>query len=78
VVATYNAPNAVVLPSLGRALSGGATNVQVNLVTPNASGTLYGDRVNQLDLRVGKVLRFGRARTAVNLDLYNVFIRAPS
>ena len=26
-----------------------------------------------LDLRVGKVLRFGRLRVAPNLDLYNVF-----
>ena len=80
VQATYNASNAVVSPSLGRVLSGGQQNVQVNLLKSNAvatalgtasAGVLYGDRVNQLDLRVGKVLRFGTRRTSVNLDIYN-------
>ena len=37
-----------------------------------AAGARYGDRVNQVDLRVGKILRFGQRRTAVNLDVYNV------
>jgi hypothetical protein len=68
VVSTYNAPNAQVRQTLGRDLSGGAANVGVNLITP---GTWYGDRLNQLDLRFGKRLRFGRARTVVSLDLYN-------
>jgi hypothetical protein len=27
--------------------------------------------VNQLDFHVAKILRFGRARTRVNFDLYN-------
>jgi hypothetical protein len=36
-------------------------------------GTDYGERLNQLDLRVGKLLRFGRTRTAVNVDIFNVF-----
>ena len=30
-----------------------------------------GERVNQLDFRVGKVLRFGRQRAVVSVDLYN-------
>jgi hypothetical protein len=33
----------------------------------------YGERLNQLDLRVGKVLRAGRTRTVVNLDVFNLF-----
>jgi hypothetical protein len=32
---------------------------------------MYGDRINQLDFRVGKVLRFGRTRTLVSADIYN-------
>jgi hypothetical protein len=36
-------------------------------------GTDYGERLNQLDLRVGKLLRFGGTRTALNVDIFNVF-----
>ena len=39
-----------------------------NLVEP---GTMYGERLNQLDLRVARVIRFGRASATLNLDLYN-------
>ena len=31
------------------------------------------DRLNQLDLRLGKILRYGRTRANVSLDLYNLF-----
>ena len=68
LAANYVATNAVVAPSLGRSLSGGANNVTVNLVVP---GALYGDRINQLDFRVAKILRFGRTRAQVGVDLYN-------
>jgi hypothetical protein len=33
---------------------------------------MYGDRINQLDLRVGKILRFGKTRTIVGVDIYNI------
>ena len=62
--------NAQVQGSLGRPLSAGAPNVTVNVVDPN---TMYGERLTQLDLRVSKILRFSRTRTALNLDIYNIF-----
>jgi hypothetical protein len=31
----------------------------------------YGDRLNQLDFRVGKILRMGALRTALNVDFFN-------
>ncbi len=68
LAANYTAPNAEVAPSLGRNLAGGARNVTVNLINP---GTMYGERLTQLDLRVAKVLRFGGVRTKVGVDLYN-------
>jgi hypothetical protein len=67
--ATYTATNAVVQPSLGRPLSGNAANVSVNLIDPNV---VYGDRLNQLDLRLGKILKYGRTRSTVSLDVYNL------
>ena len=35
-------------------------------------GVLYGDRVNEVDLRIGKILRFGRTRANVGVDIYNL------
>ena len=74
LAANWAAPNAVIAPSLGRSLSNNAPTATVNLIQP---GTLYGDRVNEIDLRVAKILRFGRTRTNVGLDIYNLFNRAP-
>jgi hypothetical protein len=74
VAANYNVPNAVASASLGRPLSLNAANTPVNLLLP---GQLYGDRVNQVDMRFAKVLRFGRTRTLVGLDLYNLFNANP-
>jgi len=74
VLGNFVATNALVSPSLGRPLAGGAANVTVNVVPP---GGMYGDRRNQLDLRLGKLLRFGRTRTKVNLDINNVFNANP-
>jgi hypothetical protein len=34
-------------------------------------GSLYVERLNQLDLRLAKVFRFGRTRTNINFDFYN-------
>jgi len=36
-------------------------------------GAIYGDRVNQLDLRLAKILRMGARRATVSLDVANVF-----
>ncbi len=63
-------PNSIIRQSLGRDLIGGAANATINLVPP---GSMYGERLNQLDMRFGKLLRGGRTRTSLNLDLYNVF-----
>jgi len=74
LAANWAAPNSVISPSLGRNLSNNAPTATVNLIAP---GTLYGDRVNELDLRVAKILKFGRSRTNIGMDVYNIFNRAP-
>jgi hypothetical protein len=69
LAANYTVSNAVVSQSLGRNLSGAAPNATVNLIEPH---TLLGDRVNEMDIRVGKIVRFGNARVNVGLDVYNL------
>ncbi len=54
---------------LGRPLSNSSPNASINLLPP---GTLYGDRVNEIDVRFAKILRFGRTRTNVGIDIYNI------
>jgi hypothetical protein len=69
VAANFVATNAYLAANstLGRPLSTGA-NVTINVAEP---GSTYVERLNQLDLRVGKIFRFARTRTSVNLDIYN-------
>jgi len=69
ITASYVASVAEVQPSLGRPLAGGARNVTVDLIAP---GTMYAARLNQIDLRIGKILRIGRIRATPTLDLYNL------
>jgi hypothetical protein len=68
LAANYAVPNADVAPVLGRSLSGNAPSVLVNLVAP---GTMYGDRINELDIRIAKILRVRRTRSTIALDIYN-------
>jgi hypothetical protein len=67
ISANYVVPAALITPSLGRPLSAGSPTV--NLVEP---GTMYGERLNQFDLRVSKQLRFGGVGVNLNLDAYNL------
>jgi hypothetical protein len=45
-------------------------SVTLNLLEP---GVHYADRINQLDARFGKLLRFGRYRTSLAVDFLNIF-----
>ena len=71
LAANYTVANSVVRDSLGRDLAGNSQNITVNIIAP---GTLYGDRLNQVDIRVGKIIRLGGTRkVTANIDLFNLF-----
>jgi hypothetical protein len=59
----------VIQPVLGRPVAGGAATTTINLIAP---GQVWGDRVNELDFRFAKILKFGRMRTNVGIDIYNI------
>ena len=64
----YNNTNRAALTTLGRPFTLGQANV--NLIQPN---TMYGDRLNQIDLRVTKIVNVGKGRVDLNVDFYNAF-----
>jgi hypothetical protein len=69
--ADYIATNAWIAAGpqpLGRPLTGAAT-VSVNLIPP---ATLWGARINNVDLRIAKLLRYGTTRTQVGVDVFNL------
>jgi hypothetical protein len=69
ILASRSYSNAEIAPSLGRNLATGANGVAaVQLIEP---GTMYDERLYQLDLRASKVFRLGRSRLQANVDLYN-------
>ena len=77
ISASFVAANAQIASSLGRNLSacpaptGACTaTVTINLVEPK---TLYGERMNQFDIRVAKILNIRRTRVQASMDIYNAF-----
>jgi hypothetical protein len=53
--------------TLGRAFNVGTT-APVQLIKP---GTMFGDRVNQVDVRFGKNFKADRMRIRASIDIYN-------
>jgi hypothetical protein len=68
--ANFFQTNAAILAALGRPIAGGAATATLDLAKP---GEVYPDRLNTVDMRFTKILRFGRTRTNVGIDLYNLF-----
>lgn len=72
--ANWFAPASLITPLINRPLRANAAGQTLNLTVP---GQLYGNRINQVDLKVAKILRFGGTRTMVGVDLYNLFNSNP-
>ena len=71
--ANWTVPESAYISSLGRVctgcVAGGPLPGTFSLLQP---GTLYGDRIRELDLGIKKVLRAGGTRATLGLDIYNV------
>jgi hypothetical protein len=77
VTASYAAPNAIIVPALGRSLAACGTRANctntaaIPLMMPQ---TQFEDRYTRLDLRVGKRVQLTqRVRLQANLNIYNIF-----
>ena len=72
--AQWQVPNSVILAAFGKLPPGrrrrGTTTIQL---ADNEHRVYSDERRTQIDLRVAKVLRFGRTRTDVGVDVNNVF-----
>ena len=66
-------PNSVVLQKLGR-LPGTSLVTGTTTVNLLETGQLYPEqRLNQLDMRFAKIVRFSNRRADIAIDLYNIF-----
>jgi hypothetical protein len=70
LAANYNVTSAILQQQTGRPLVPGLAFQTVNLLP---QGHIFPDRLNSLDVRAGKILKFGRTRTNIAIDFYNVF-----
>jgi hypothetical protein len=68
--AIYRMTAAQFKAATGRTLAPGLATQDVDLLLP---GAVYGDRINAVDMRFAKVLKFGKTKTNVGLDVYNLF-----
>jgi hypothetical protein len=64
----YNNGNRLTDTTLTRPFVGGQANI--NVIEPN---TQYGDRLNQFDIRLTKIVNIGQSRLDLNVDFYNAF-----
>jgi hypothetical protein len=75
VTASYVVSSAQVAQSLGRNLAAGPNGTAtVQFVAP---GTMFGDRLNQLDYRVTKTFTIGGVRAQGQVEMYNLLNVSP-
>jgi hypothetical protein len=68
-VFTLTSANIATNSTLGRALNASGAQKTANLLPGDTS--LLAERLNQLDLRFAKILRYGRTRTNLSVDIFN-------
>jgi hypothetical protein len=72
LAANMQIPNTVIQQLAGR-LPAGASAAQNTTVNLLPAGQVFPDQVRTVDMRFAKILRFGRTRSDIAIDLYNLF-----
>ena len=71
--ATWQVPNSVIAAALGHLPPGATATGTTNIPLGDNEHRIYADnRRTQIDMRIAKIVRFGRTRTDIGLDLNNV------
>jgi hypothetical protein len=74
ITANWQVPNSVIAAALGHLPPGAtATGTTTILLTDNEHRVYSGQRRTQVDVRLAKIVRFGRTRTDVGVDVNNLF-----
>lgn len=75
ITASLAVPGSQIAPSLGRNLAAGpnATAI-VQLIAP---GAVFGDRLNQFDIRLSKTIQVGQTRIQPQVNVFNLFNAGP-
>ena len=71
--ATWQVPNSVIAAALGHLPPGATATGTTNIPLGDNEHRIYADnRRTQLDMRLAKIVRFGRTRTDIGVDLNNL------
>ncbi len=71
--ATWQVPNSVIAAALGHLPPGATATGTTNIPLGDNEHRIYADnRRTQIDMRIAKIVRFGRTRTDIGIDLNNV------
>ena len=65
-------PTTVIAAALGHVPFGANPNVTTIQITDNVNRIYADTRRTQVDMRFAKVLRFGRTRSDIGIDIYNL------
>jgi hypothetical protein len=72
--AQWQVPNTVIQAALGHLPAGALANGTTTIPIGDNVNRIYADnRRTQVDMRFAKVLRFGRTRSDIGVDLFNLF-----
>jgi hypothetical protein len=73
ITATWQVPNSVIAAALGRLPVGATATGNTNIELTDEEHRIYAEnRRTQIDMRFAKILRFGRTRADIGLDVFNL------